>query len=152
MEYNYSYVLNKLKEIANKVVNEVYIGDAYEVEDVARKYPLMVIDPHIKEHNYMNGLLRMNIDLYLVDITKDDLSDELIIISSMTTILLDYINYLRDKDETYGFYIKKDYGDQITFRSFTEKWTDQVAGVKGNISIEIKNDGNNCKNIFEINE
>jgi hypothetical protein len=148
MEKSYYQVLTKMKEIALSGTNECYIGDAWEVEAVSRKYPLMVLDPNLKNHSYQNGVVKLNVDIYIVDLVLDDESNELNILSDMTSILLQYLNYIRDNLSDFGFYWKKDYGDIVNFQTFTEKWDDSVAGVMVNIDISIPDDGNLCKTYF----
>lgn len=148
MDKTYYQVLTKMSEIALSGVNECFIGDVWEVQAVARKYPLMVIDPHYKNHTYQNGLFTLKLDLYMVDLVYDDESNELEVLSDMTGYMIQYINYLRDKDDTYGFYFRKDLNTQIFLQTFTEKWDDSVSGVKVELDIRIPDDGNLCKSIW----
>jgi len=148
MKKTYFQVLETLQEIALSGVSECFIGDAFEIESVARKYPLMVIDPHLKNHTYQNGLFKLRADIYVVDITFEDESNELEVLSNMTGLMIQFINYLRDKDEEYGFYIRKNISTQFNLQTFTEKWDDKVSGVKVELFIDIPDDGNNCKTYF----
>jgi len=148
MDKTYYQVLTKMSEIALSGVNECFIGDVWEVQAVARKYPLLVIDPHYKNHTYQNGLFTLRLDLYMVDLVYDDESNELEVLSDMTGYMIQYINYLRDKDETYGFYFIKDINTVINLQTFTEKWDDSVSGVKVEIDIRVPDDGSLCKSIW----
>jgi len=148
MEKTYYQVLNKMSEIALEGVNECFIGDVWEVEAVARKYPLLVIDPHLKNHTYQNGLFKLKLDLYMVDLVLDDESNELEVLSDMTGYMIQYINYLSAHLEEYGFYFRKDLNTSINLQTFTEKWDDSVSGVKAEIEIMIPDDGNLCKSIW----
>ena len=149
MEKTYYQVLEKMKTISLSGMSECFIGDVWEVEAVARKYPLMVIDPHLKNHTYQNGLFKLKADVYMVDLVYDDESNELEVLSDMTGYMIQYINYLSDNLNTYGFYVRKDVGDIINLQTFTEVWDDSVSGVKAEITIAIPDDGNLCKVIFK---
>lgn len=150
MKKSFYQVLEKMKEIAlsGGAIKEVGIFDVWEVEAVARKYPLMVIDPHLKNHTYQNGIFKIKADVYMVDLVLDDESNELEVLSDMTGYMIQYINYLRDKDEQYGFYIRKDLNDVISLQTFTEKWDDSVSGVKAELTISVLDDGSLCKSIW----
>jgi len=148
MDKTYYQVLTKMSEIALSGVSECFIGDVWEVEAVARKYPLLVIDPHLKNHTYQNGLFKLRLDLYMVDLVLDDESNELEVLSNMTGYMIQYLNYLRDHLEDYGFYFRKDLNTVINLQTFTEKWDDSVSGVKAEIDIMVPDDGNLCKNIW----
>lgn len=141
-------VLSKMSEISLSGMSECFIGDVWEVESVARKYPLLVIDPHLKNHTYQNGLFKLKLDLYMVDLVLADQSNELEIVSDMAGYMVQYLNYLRDHDDEFGFYWRKDLTDSITIQSFTEKWADSVSGVKASIDISIPADGSLCKSIW----
>jgi len=79
---------------------------------------------------------------------KEDLDNYLIQLQNdMTRIGLDYINFLSENDD-YNFRIMK--ANNPSFQHFKEKWTDEVAGVKFDITIQIPDDGNYCKNVFNI--
>jgi len=143
--------LIQLKEVADTVMNECYVGSAWAVDKIARQYPLMVIDSMSKNHQYKQGVLILNLDVYIVDIynekRKEDLDDYIIQIQSdMTKIGTDYINYLSDNDN-YEWSIVK--SNVSTFQHFRDKWADEVAGVKFDLLIKIADDGNYCLNIFE---
>ncbi len=150
MEKSYFQVLSKMQEIALSGVNEAIVADPWEVESVARAYPLMVIDPNLKNHTWQAGVIKLSVDLYIVDLVYEDESNELDVLSNMASIGIDYINYITDNVNKYGFYIGKNSGEVITFQSFTEVWDDKVAGVLFNLTILIPADGNQCENIFNI--
>ncbi len=149
-EKTYFQVLNKMAEIALSGVNEVTISDPWEVEAVARKYPLMVLDANLKPHTWQSGQMVLRVDCYVVDLVYEDESNELDVLSSMAGIGLDFLNYITDNITTYGFYVKKNNGEVISFKSFTEKWDDKVAGVLFELQIVVPDDGNQCENIFNV--
>lgn len=150
MDKSFFQVLSKMSEIALSGVNECFVGDAWEIEAVARKYPLMVLDANLKQHSWQAGVLKLNVDLYIMDVVYEDESNELDVLSNMTKIGVDFVNYITNNLTTYGFYVGKNSGEVINFQSFTEKFDDKVAGVMFNISIQVPDDGNQCENIFNI--
>ena len=150
MDKSYFQVLSKMTEIALSGVNEAIISDPWEVEAVARSYPLMVLDPHLKSHTWQAGMMTLKVDCYIVDVVYEDETNELDVLSAMASIGIDYVNYITDNITKYGFYIRKNTNDVITFQSFTEKWDDKVAGVLFNLEIIIPDDNNQCENIFNI--
>jgi len=148
MDKQYKQVLDKMKEIALSGTSESVVDNVIEVSNKSRKYPLTIIDPLFKNHTYQNGLLRLRIDLYFVDLVYQDRSNELDVISDMVSTAIPYVNYLRDKEDELGFYFRKDTGNQITFQTFSMEWADFVAGVKIELSIDIPDNGDLCKNLF----
>lgn len=150
MNKTYFQVIDKLEEIGERAMNEVFTGDVWEVEASERKYPLMVIDPHLKTHTYRNGVYNLRIDVYCVDLVYDDESNERYVLSDMTSNLIDYINILRDNESEFGFIINKDQGEVINFQSFTEKWDDKVSGVRAELNVLIPDGGDTCENIFNV--
>ncbi len=149
MDKTFYKVITTMQEIALSGVNECSYGDPWEIESVARKYPLIWLDPHLKSHTWQNGVLKLRIDIYVVDVVKGDESNELDVVSDMTNIGVQYVNYLTEHISEYGFYIRKNKNNIIPFQSFTEKFDDSVAGVKFETVIDIPDDGNICINIFE---
>jgi len=147
---SYKRVLEKMATIALSGVSESVVESVYEVATTARKYPLCIIDPLYKNHTYQNGMLNLNIDLYFVDLTYQDRSNELDTISDMVETGIPFVNYLRDKEDEFGFYFRKDTGTIINFESFHMKWADYVAGIKIVLNISIPDDGNMCKTIYGI--
>ena len=150
MEKSYFQVLNKMSEIALSGVSECFIGDPWEIEAVARKYTLMVLDINLKPHTWQAGMVVLKCDLYLLDLVYEDESNELDVLSNMAHIGIDYVNHLTDNITKYGFYVRKNTNEVITFQSFTEKFDDKVAGVLFNLEIIIPDDNNQCENIFNI--
>jgi len=148
MTKQYKQVLDKLAEIALSGTSESIVDSVYEVASVARSYPLTIIDPLYKNHTYQNGMLNLNVDLYFVDLTYQDRLNELDVISDMVSTAIPYVNYLRDQEDTLGFYFRKDIGSVINFETFHMKWVDFVAGVKLTLNISIPDNGDLCKNIF----
>ena len=141
--------LTSLKNLADVVVNETYIGSAWEVDKIARNYPLFVIDNMTKASTYKEGVIILNLDVYIVDIYNAkqdaDLDDYIIQLQSdMFNIGNDYLTYL-DTTSDYDFVIHKSEG--IVFTMFREKWLDEVAGVKFELNVRIP-DAGHCENMF----
>jgi|AntAceMinimDraft_16_1070373.scaffolds.fasta_scaffold06751_3 hypothetical protein len=143
-------VLNKMSEIALSGVNECFIGDAWEIEAVARKYPLMVLDNNLKNHTWQAGVINMRLDIYIMDLVNADESNELEVLSDMTNVGIQYVNHLTDHLPDYNFYIRKNNQQTITFQTFTEKFDDKVSGVRFEVTVSIPDDGNQCESIFNI--
>jgi len=139
-------VLTEIQDIALSGVNECFIGDPWEVEATARKYPLCVLDANLKPHLYTNGMRKYKIDVYFVDVVKGDESNELNILSDMMEVGLAFLDYLKEQEI---YYWSK--GD-VNFYSFTEKWDDKVSGIKIELEIIVEDDGNPCKNVFIKNK
>ena len=150
MKKTYYGVLTKMAEIALSGTSASIIDNVLNVAEKARKYPLTIIDPLFKNHTYHNGVLKLRVDLYFVDLTYQDRSNELDVISDMVTTAISYINYLRDKEDDFEFYLRKITGTSISFQTFSMKWADFVAGVKVEVIIDIPDDGNLCKIIYGI--
>lgn len=150
MKYKIYNVLNKLKEIALSGMTEVYIGSVYDVDDISVSYPLLIIDQEVNENQYKDGVIYLNLDLYFVDIYNEFNNRDLNkykrqLQSDMLNISIDYIDYLVENED----YNLSD-TDLKSFRFFSEKWTDDVAGVKVSIKMEVPNDSGTCENIFNI--
>ena len=150
MEGRIYKTLTELKTVADNVVGETYIGSAWHVDKRARKYPLVVLDNMVKPSLYKNGLIELNLDVYIVDIyneKQDEGLDDYIvqIQSDMFNIGSDYINYLENNND-YDWRIYK--SDGIPFTAFREKWVDEVAGVKFELKIQIPDSANKCENVF----
>lgn len=148
MDKSYYGVLSKMAEVALSGTNESTIENVLEVSAEARKYPLTVIDPLFKNHTYQGGLFRLRVDLYFVDLVYQDRSNELDVINDMVSTAIPYVNYLREHEDDFGFYFRKETGNQITFQTFSMKWADFVAGVKVELFIDIPDNGDLCKNLF----
>lgn len=154
MNYARMYkTLSEMKAVADTVLKETYVGSSWDVDKIAREYPLMVIDNMAKPHQYQQGMMTLNLDLYVVDIynqkLQEDTDDYIIQLQSdMTALGTDYINYLSDSS-LYDFHINKQ--SNPTFIQFKEKWIDEVAGVKFELVVQIPDDGNYCENVFEEN-
>jgi len=135
-------ILNEIKVIGEKGMNEVFIGDVWEVDDSSHKYPLMIIDTNNKSHNYKNGYILLKADFYFVDLVKEDKSNELNTISDMVEKMKQFTNVLKNIEEEYRILF-----DSVDFQTFTDKWNDVVSGVKVSFNIQI-DDYYGCKNIF----
>ena len=108
----------------------------------------MWVDSTPNSHTYQEGLLTYTFDVYLFDLVYDDGSNEHLVLSDMTTVGLDFINELKNNYSTYGFWVNKNYGDQITFQQFTEQWDDKVSGIKFTMDISVPDDGGTCESVF----
>jgi len=152
-------VLQELKEVADRVLNEVFVGSSWDVDQIERNYPLMVIDNTAKSHVYNQGVLTLNLDLYIVDIMnqkrQEDLDDYIVQIQNDTSMLgIDFINFFED-NSAYTFTIQKTNdliagGNGTAFNHFTEKWADEVAGTKFDLIVRIPDDGDPCINVFYV--
>ena len=148
IEKTWQQVIGKMTEIALSGFNEATWGDVWEIESKARKYPLFWLDPHLKSNTWQQGVLRLRMDLYVMDLVYADESNENSVVSDMVSFGIQYINHLTDNLSEYGFYIRKNNQQQITFQTFTEKFDDIVAGARFEIIVEVPDNGSLCKSIF----
>jgi len=132
----------------NSVLQDFGSGNAWDIDTQQNKFPLLWIDPYLKDHQYKNGVLYLNADIYILDLVKDDRSNEIYVISDMIRVAIDLINNMKDNYDAYGFWIQKEQGGAINIQQFSEKWDDRVSGVKFNVNIEVIDDGSTCENIF----
>jgi len=148
----YQEIISILQVVAisggSSIVKGFGNGYVYDVNTGENDYPLIWVDPYMKPHRYKNGVLYLNADIYVIDLVKDDRSNEIFVISDTMRIALDFINELKDNYSAYGFWINKTQGSEIRFEQFSEKWDDQVSGIKFNVDFEIPDDGSTCEQIF----
>lgn len=141
-------IIESIKTIAEKGVNEVYVGDIWKVDTVARKYPLIAMDFNNKPHIYTGGMTELNPSIFFVDIIEQDGSNTIETQSDMVEIMKHFVDYMDKNGEDLGFYFDKTQGTQINFQIFDDKWNDFVAGVRLEISVKMPDAGKGCKNIF----
>jgi hypothetical protein len=149
-------ILELIKEEGLKGVNEVIIANIWDIDTVAVEYPMMLIDPNQRSHIFQPGMTTYSLDLYIVDIVrsfkKDNkmidrpiLAEILNIESDMVEIMAHFVDHMESKFD--GFRIKKDQNNQLAFRMFSDRFNDNVAGVKIEVSLIIATD-KKCINRF----
>lgn len=144
----FQQVLDKMTEVALSGFNEADYGSPWDIEEKARKYPLLFIDPHLKTNTWQHGVLKCRMDIYVMDLVYQDDSNEKETLSNMISFGTQYINHLTAHLDDYGFYIRKNNQQTINFQTFTEKFDDYVTGARFEITIDIPDDGSLCENIF----
>ena len=144
-------IINTFKLVAlsgSTYIQDFIYGDIWMVHSNERKYPLLWVDPNINSNSYTNGVIKYNMDIWFFDIPSEDMSDEINIQSDSIRVGVDFINEFVDNYKLYGFTINKDYGSNIEFQLFSEKFDDIVSGVKFKIVVEVRDDGGTCGSIF----
>jgi hypothetical protein len=105
----------------------------------------MVIDNNARTHTFQPGMTTYSLDLYIVDITEQDNSNALTTQSDMVELMKHFVDHMEANFSEFRF--KKDQGDQLSFRTFKDKWNDHIAGTKIEVSVIIGTD-KKCINRF----
>lgn len=137
--------LNQINEIlegianAHQQINSYGIGDLYDlVANGAVTYPLMftVINPGTINGNRMS----LNLSLLFMDLVHKDQGNELEVLSDTLQISTDVVAQLRSPIYEDWFLV----GDSVSFEDFTERFNDEVAGFKVDISLTLSEQFNLC--------
>ena len=125
-------ILSKLDEVIkiDTRVKGVSYGDVLRINDVKDKsYPAVNFDiaSFVTDTNDLATVIRV----YVIDRTKDDRSDEIIIQKDTAKIIFDFVRNLR----SYGVQTS----DNININTFSHRFVDQCAGSFCNVEI-INND------------
>lgn len=137
--------LNQINEIlegianAHQQINSYGIGDLYDlVANGAVTYPLMftVINPGTINGNRMS----LNLSLLFMDLVHKDQGNELEVLSDTLQMGTDVVAQLRSPLYEDWFLV----GDSVSFEDFTERFNDEVAGFKVDISLTLSEQFNLC--------
>ena len=136
--------LNQLNKAFNTIANAHLQVKTYgfgQVMNIATsgtiQHPLMWVELE-NATNRSDGTF-YQFTFYLMDIVKNDLSNELEVLSDMFKIAEDIIAEIRHKDWT--FYVIR---EDILIDYYTEGFTDKVTGVKFNINIGTETPNDRC--------
>jgi len=146
-----STILSVCKNHPN--VNSVQHGDPWELNtDGGGIYPLCLVVP--TSINTLDGEIQYNFNILCMDLVEPGESNELRVLSSTSTTLIDIISYFkkggsayptpgyRDTNEWYHYTV--DRATSFTMEPFTEKFTDNVAGWNLQFSINLHHDFSVC--------
>jgi len=124
---------------AHQQINSYGIGDLYDlVANGAVNYPLMftVINPGQINDNRMS----LNLSLLFMDLVHKDQRNELEVLSDTLQMGVDVVAQLRAPLYEDWFIV----GDTVTFEDFTERFNDEVAGYKIDITLNLSEQFNLC--------
>lgn len=137
--------LNQVNEIlegianAHQQINSYGIGDLYDlVANGAVTYPLMftVINPSTINGNRMS----LNLSLLFMDLVHKDQRNELEVLSDTLQMGTDVVAQLRAPIYEDWFIV----GDSVSFEDFTERFNDEVAGYKIDLTLNLSEQFNLC--------
>lgn len=137
--------LNQINELlegiatAHQQINSYGIGDLYDlVANGAVTYPLMftVINPGQIQGKQMS----LNLSLLFMDLVHKDQHNELEVLSDQLQIATDVVAQLRAPLYEDWFMV----GDSVSFEDFTERFNDEVAGYKIDITLNLSEQFNLC--------
>ena len=137
--------LNQINELlegiatAHQQINSYGIGDLYDlVANGAVTYPLMftVINPGQIQGKQMS----LNLSLLFMDLVHKDQRNELEVLSDQLQIGTDVVAQLRAPLYEDWFLVN----DSVSFEDFTERFNDEVAGYKIDITLNLSEQFNLC--------
>lgn len=135
---NYKNIIKEIENfsIKHNLVNSFVEGDnVYDINSNDNLYPVIYLTP--KPHQLNHPTSVYNFYIYYVDRLLNDRANRINVqnsgIKSLNDIIFKIIE-LENTDVTYP----------VTLTVFTEKFSDECAGVFGEISIETYNDNTEC--------
>ena len=137
--------LNQINELlegiatAHQQINSYGIGDLYDlVANGAVTYPLMftVINPGQIQGKQMS----LNLSLLFMDLVHKDQRNELEVLSDQLQIATDVVAQLRAPLYEDWFLVN----ESVSFEDFTERFNDEVAGYKIDITLNLSEQFNLC--------
>jgi hypothetical protein len=134
MRYTLNQIVNRLEEFAEKhqQINSFGFGDPWEMDTgKGTLYPRMfaVFVPSRLSKKQM----KLNFSILFMDLVKKDESNELEVQSDMLQVCCDLRAYLTDFDQY--FTINED--DDLPVEPFTEKFDEELTGMKIDITFKI---------------
>lgn len=124
---------------AHQQINSYGIGDLYDlVANGAVTYPLMftVINPSQINDKQMS----LNLSLLFMDLVHKDQKNELEVLSDQLQIGMDVIAQLRAPIYEDWFIV----GNSVAIEDFTERFNDEVAGYKVDLTLNLSEQFNLC--------
>jgi hypothetical protein len=132
MQISFNQIKRTLQEIAEKhqQVNSFGLGDIWEIAaSSAVTYPLMYA--HVQPSSYSDKYITLRFSLLFMDLVHKDERNEDEVLSDMLRVAVDVKNILAS--EYFDFVVE----ENGSLESFTENFSDEVAGWKMDISIRI---------------
>lgn len=132
-------IITKIKKVAKKQRNIGYVGegDIYTLNSLPNiDYSVIFITQ--SNHSITTDLCEYNINLFYVDRLFEDDSNRLEVQSHGITIINNIINELSSTD------IDIDVDYPISFTTFTQRFTDDCAGVFATVKITTDNELGMC--------
>ena len=127
-----------LKQVFVKSFNE---GDVYDINSKTdNPYGMVVITP--LQHQYGNNTATFNFNIFYIDRLLSDNSNKIDIQSNGFRAIIDILNYI---DLNYNVVTNR---ESINLEVFTEKFSDDCAGVFGQISLQTFGSQSDCEQLI----
>lgn len=133
-------VIKSLNDIADnhQQLNHFFFGEMYDFATSGdTQYPAMAVE---KEPDLLEGsTLKMNFNLYFIDLVHKDISNRQEVLSDMQSVALDVIYQLTHPD--YDWVIDS---SSITLNDFVDRFDDEVTGYWFKLTLKISSPFDRC--------
>lgn len=142
MKKTFKQVITEFENFADNhaMINEFGWGQLSDITTKDHTYPMMWVNPTPSVNEGTNFIL--NIEVYIIDLEKQDGSNKLDIMSSTLLTLNDFIAEYVDSEDDNDFALNE---ESITVTPFNFRFDDVTSGWIGEIEIEIQNTLNQCQ-------
>ena len=123
----------------HKQINDFGFGDISNISTKDHNFPMMWVQP---TPSVIGKMIELNLDIYIIDLLKQDRSNLLSIMSDTLLIGNDIISEYFDSEDDFEFVVEETAVDATPFEG---EFDDFTAGFLFNIQVQIAHDYSKCE-------
>jgi len=141
MKKSFKNIIKDLETFCDehKQINSFNWGELSEVSTKDMNYPSVFVQP--VPGAIVGTMMMLSFEVYVFDVTKQDRSNLLEVMSDMLLVGNDIISQYFDDEDEFDFTLDE---DGVTITPFEAKFDDYTAGWIFDINIEVANSYNTC--------